>query len=234
MKKNMFFVALAAVALLATGCAKNADKVDEGAKEAQVAAQKVEINAIQVAGDLAQYGYEVSDPYALVKAADILASTPTRDLDAEYTAGEETANEGEKSNHGALDANVLIANAKSMAPEDELLAALIANVEAKLNAEDDATRGATGGAQYNCTSVYAHSTDTYNIRFNPGYAEIAVVGDGDTDLDLYVYDSYGNCVKDDSYNRNCYVSFNVSVGGNFTVRVVNRGGVYNNYCIATN
>ena len=60
-------------------------------------------------------------------------------------------------------------------------------------------------------------------------------GDGDTDLDLYVYDSNGNLiVKDNDYTDDCYVRWYRKWTGRFIVKIVNRGPVYNRYVIVTN
>jgi hypothetical protein len=84
--------------------------------------------------------------------------------------------------------------------------------------------------------VNAGAIDSYKIVFQAGeVAEVEVRGDGDTDLDLFVHDENGNAiVKDDDGSDHCYVRFVPRWTGKFTVRVVNRGTVYNNYIIRTN
>lgn len=86
-----------------------------------------------------------------------------------------------------------------------------------------------------CGSCNTHAVlpGDYNLHrvfLNRGHADIYLSGDGDTDLDLYVYDSGGNEVgrrvgrsDDESMGINIYRS------GWFTVKVVNLGRVYNNY-----
>lgn len=96
--------------------------------------------------------------------------------------------------------------------------------------------GANGGPKATNETVLSGETDSYVITFNGGeLARIAVKGDGDTDLDLYVYDENGNLIASDTDNTDCcLVSWTPRWTGKFTVRVVNRGNVYNNYRIATN
>jgi hypothetical protein len=81
--------------------------------------------------------------------------------------------------------------------------------------------------------VAAGATDVYTVTFRGGErATVTVRGDGDTDLDLYVYDENGNLiVKDDDHTDNCVVSFTPKWTGPFKIRVVNRGNVYNQYTI---
>ncbi|GMO11583.1 MAG: hypothetical protein Ta2D_13740 [Rickettsiales bacterium] len=62
-----------------------------------------------------------------------------------------------------------------------------------------------------------------------------VSGDGDTDLDLYIYDANGNLIEyDENYSDDCYVSWVPKWTGSYTIRIVNRGRVYNRFIIATN
>ena len=62
-----------------------------------------------------------------------------------------------------------------------------------------------------------------------------VVGDGDTDLDLYIYDQNGNQIASDTdYTDQCVCRWVPSWTGAFTIRIVNRGAVYNEFAIATN
>jgi hypothetical protein len=76
----------------------------------------------------------------------------------------------------------------------------------------------------------------YHLNFIAGrLAEIAVSGDGDTDLDLYVYDQNGNLIQSsEDYSDECYVSWVPKWTGSYTIKVVNRGNVYNRFEIATN
>jgi hypothetical protein len=99
-----------------------------------------------------------------------------------------------------------------------------------------ADAGAVGGPRENTTRVKARTTDVYNISFRGGEtARIVVDGDGDTDLDLYVYDQNGNLIaKDDDNTDYCVVSWTPRFTGPFTIRVVNRGTVWNEYKITTN
>lgn len=85
-------------------------------------------------------------------------------------------------------------------------------------------------------SLAAHSTDTYSINFKGGEtAYIYVSGDGDTDLEVYVYDKNGNLIASDTdYTDDCIISFKPRWTSTFTVKVVNRGSVYNNYTIRHN
>lgn len=94
----------------------------------------------------------------------------------------------------------------------------------------------TRGYQIHRDIVEAKSYDVYTVVFRGReVARIAVKGDGDTDLDLYIFDADGNLVvSDEDYSDTCAVSWTPPWTGRFTIKVVNRGNVYNEYMIATN
>lgn len=78
--------------------------------------------------------------------------------------------------------------------------------------------------------VPKNSIQRHQVYLRPGMAEITISGDGDTDLDLYIYNGYGDLIAySEGYSDDESVYFNVFQGGSFTVKVVNRGSVYNEY-----
>ena len=96
---------------------------------------------------------------------------------------------------------------------------------------------AVGGQRQDTGRIFAHSTQPYTpILFRGGeVARVAVIGDGTTDLDLYIYDEYGNLVAMDEDNTDhCVATWFPSRTGWFTIKIVNRGSVYNDYAMATN
>ncbi len=80
-------------------------------------------------------------------------------------------------------------------------------------------------------SVNANSSDVYYFDFRGGYeARVTVIGDHDTDLDLYIYDENGNLIDSDIDNTDiCVCTWTPRWTGRFKVKIVNRGSVYNNY-----
>lgn len=82
--------------------------------------------------------------------------------------------------------------------------------------------------------VSAYSTDEYVVFFKAGMEVCVLVeGDGDTDLDLYVYDENGNLVdKDIDELDTCVCSWTPKWSGKFTIKVKNLGSVYNQYTIS--
>src|SRR5262245_33711752 len=83
------------------------------------------------------------------------------------------------------------------------------------------------------SSVKAFTTDVYRVWLSQGVHSVAVRGDGDTDLDLYVHGASGLIASDDDNTDNCLVRFYVSRPGYFLVKITNRGAVHNNYTMVT-
>jgi hypothetical protein len=94
----------------------------------------------------------------------------------------------------------------------------------------------TGTAAF-CGSVSARSYDTYRgvFLFRAHQPRTVVVeGDHDTDLDCWLYDENGNIVDSDEDSTDiCVLEVTPRWTGKFSLRVANRGRVYNNYCVGT-
>lgn len=101
---------------------------------------------------------------------------------------------------------------------------------------DETRAGRVGGAGVADSRVEAYSTDVYHTRFVGG--EVAVIrlqGDGDTDLDLYVYDQNGNLIaRSTGYSDREEVAWRPRWTGTFRIEVRNRGGIWNQYVLTTN
>lgn len=185
---------------------------------------------VRIAAELSKYGYANNDALSLIQAARMVkkAGITEAAVKKSETSGNDapaTAKKGDIS----LDDAKLLSDAKAKANGDGALLALIDEV-------GNNTRGASGGPKYNKTYVKANGTDVYRITFRAGEtAVVTAIGDGDTDLDLYVYDENGNLIeKDADYTDDCVVTFTPKWTGVFVIKVVNRGNVYNNYILRTN
>ena len=101
----------------------------------------------------------------------------------------------------------------------------------------DADARSLSGRNQTTTRVRAFGTDRFRpITFMKGeIASVILKGDGDTDLDLYVYDEYGTLVaKDDDYTDGCVAMWTPRRTAPFYIVVRNRGRVYNQYVMITN
>jgi hypothetical protein len=99
-----------------------------------------------------------------------------------------------------------------------------------------AQAGAIPGPKIARGEIPARGVDSYTVVFaGKERAEVGVKGDGDTNLDLYVYDENGNLVAGDEGSTDvCLAVFTPRWTGKFTIVVVNRGLVPNDYTIVTN
>jgi len=90
-----------------------------------------------------------------------------------------------------------------------------------------------GGPKYENTRVNANSTDVYKVDcWGDEVTAIRIQGDGDTDLDLYVYDEAGNLISSGTGYTDCEeVQVQPFYRQTMTIKVVNRGSVYNAYTI---
>jgi hypothetical protein len=135
---------------------------------------------------------------------------------------------------GAADAPVtaeaMFAKAKELAADDDSVLGLIDDAMA------EGTRGRVGGAVEWLSRLPAGQTDVWEIPYyGNSYAEIAVVGDGDANLDVAVTDENGNVIcYDVSWSDKLYCDWTPAWDGYFYVTVQNLGGSRNSYYLVTN
>ena len=96
--------------------------------------------------------------------------------------------------------------------------------------------GVVDGAVADSDRVEANDSVSYTEIFRGGeVAAVSVSGDGDTDLDLFVYDEAGNLVASDSdLSDQCIVAWIPSRTERFRIVIKNLGDVYNAYKMIAN
>ncbi len=231
MKKVLFLTALSTL-IVCVSCTKKAETSEE--KEVLKNGISQPLNELRLAGELAKYGYAKNSPLALAQAAEMISASQTRPLESKETKeGEKKEDVGEKTSKVTLDVTTLLTDAKTLAGEDANLKAIL---EGLVKSATSPTRGRTLGPGTASRKVWGESYITDLVTFDGmELAEVGIIGDGDTDLDLYVYDENGNSIGSDAdYSGDCYVSWVPRRTGTFIVKVVNRGKVYNNYTLVTN
>ena len=192
-----------------------------------------EMSALMTASSLAKYGYDNASPTALIEAARIFASIQVQESNVEKATVTKDV-PASKEVKVSFDPVKLLADAREYAGKDKTILALVKSVESELS--DGSSRGAVGGHCYTKDRVLAKEYTDYAVKFWANeLAEVCLSGDGDTDLDLYVYDSNGNLIGSDTdYTDDCVVRWVPAWTGTFVIRVVNRGMVYNNFVLWTN
>lgn len=140
------------------------------------------------------------------------------------------ANEDEGAADAPVTADAMFAKAKELAADDEALLGLIDDAMAETG------RGRIGGAVEWLSRLPAGQTDVWEIPYyGNSYAEIAVVGDGDANLDVAVTDENGNVIcYDVSWSDKLYCDWTPAWDGYFYVTVQNMGGSRNSYYLMTN
>ena len=89
------------------------------------------------------------------------------------------------------------------------------------------------GLQIGIHSVDAGGTNSFVQCFNAGqWGRITLVGNGGTDLDVYVYDSFGRLVSfDEGDSDRCVIQFYVDMTQSYRIVVLNRGSLTNEFAI---
>lgn len=231
MKKMMVMAMIIACGFMVSCKQENAARGDN-----KPAAENTGVNAWALVQQLAAYGFENEDAAALVEAANILLDIDVTEAEFEVAQASEAAeDEQSKEEKPAVTVDELLNKALEFGAEQAQIDAVKAR-QAQIAEMDPSARGARGGAKVVTDIVYSHSNCEYYCDFYGGQAAAVVVsGDGDTDLDLYIYDEGRHLITyDDDYTDQCVCTFTPSWTGRFYMKVVNRGSVYNRFTLATN
>lgn len=219
---------LTALTLLTTGCQTAAGNVGADTKATESPEGQM-VADIAAARQIARWGRDHKDALALTTAAAILKATPTGGQ-APKADGDRSQGAADKAEKGPATAESLLAEARALAGQDQGMLAAIDRVSS------DRARGRDGGPGYVRERVMARSKDIYHIVFRGGEnARIVVDGDGDTDLDVFVYDENGNLITSDTDGTDyCIVSWTPRWRGPFRVEIHNLGQISNIYTLTTN
>jgi hypothetical protein len=200
---------------------------------------------------LADLGRAEEDPLLLIAAARTLISlgrTPaeaedveTGTLDADAVpadlADKASSDEGEEGDKAESSARSLV---DSMLSEAQLFAAgndaLMTIIDQTKEAAKSMARGSVSGSGYWRRKLSARSYVNLRQRYiGNETAEVALRGDGDTDVDLFVFDARGNQIcRSTTYSDREYCRWVPRWTGDFVIRVVNHGRVWNDVTVLTN
>lgn len=222
---SLGFAVLATTALSGLAMAETAINATE---DKPLGAQSVEpIHELTLAQQLAIYGVENQDAMSLIVAAQIMDKYLLSDSDLQ---ARETQGGAAGENPVITSSADMLAAARDLAGERQDLIAMIEDVEA----------GGSRGSVYGEGSYEDYIGPYASMAYDEGFfgSERAIVtlnGWDDTDLDLYVYDEYGNLICEGaSYTSSEYCEWTPRWTGNFTIVVYNNGGIENSYSLWTN
>ncbi len=206
------------------------DDVPASAKAASPGTRAVDVVAL--AADLADHGYSTNSPLSLLTAAELLMQASPTALTGKQgtTMPAVTAKSGPAV---TFEPGAMIAAARSMAGDNTSVMALATQLQNRLAA---GSKGAVGGPRSTVDRVLSNTTDIWEIRFRGGeIGSIRVDGDGDTDLDCYVYDASGTLVAyDNDLTDYCILDWYQASTGAIRLEIRNLGDVYNEYILSTN
>ncbi len=243
MKSIYFRLALAGALLvvtvsLMTGGLTRADEKKganqappEVAAKAKPSANAEAIRQFQLAHSLIEYGRKNKAPEALITAARILAANGTTEMkEKPKHVNPADAPKAAKNEKKAPDNSpkALLEEAKKLSNNNPSVVALANSVEL--------ARGVEGGPQLRISALSPRGTDEYTFTFKGGeFALVTVLGDGDTRLDLYIYDASGNLVTSHvGPGDKRLVSWVPWRTGVYTIQIVNQGTRWNWYTLLTN
>ena len=238
MKYTRLALALTGALLLATVAPSTAEEkkgtnqsAPDAVAKAKSSPEATAVQQLRLAYSLIEYGRKNDAPEALITAARIIAANGTVESKEKPTREKSSdAPKDKKEAKPAPDnsARALLAEAKKLSKNDPAVVALANSIELP--------RGAVGGPKRTVEVVEALSTDNFKIRFREDeVARVLISGDGDTRLDLYIYDEGGNLITSRvGPGDDALASWVPKWTGVFVIKVVNRGRVSNRYTILTN
>ena len=197
---------------------------DEGTK----ATRSQDMAYLTMSGELAKLAATTRDPILMLAAARLEDLAPTEEVSRVKTSKGGATEDGEDSEPEKTDLYEL---AKQFSGTNETLRTIIETTKSS-----GGTKQSTGGPRRWRDRVRANGTDSYVISFRGARtAEVAVLGDGDTDLDLFIYDEYDNLVcRDTDTTDQTYCSWSPAWTGSFRIKIENLGNVFNRYELLTN
>lgn len=204
-------------------------------KPAEPTPQVQAVERAELATELAAYGRENGSAMALIVAAEIQAQVGARRTERESTSeslgsdssGPETSKAEDSSD---VSVEAWLGEARELAGSN---AALNAAIERVASLE---SRGRVEGPLYHVGRAERRTRHWYTLNFRGGEpAVISVTGDGDTDIDLYVYDQNGNQIcRDLGLTDRARCQWTPAWTGSFRVAVANLGYVWNRFVMLTN
>lgn len=222
---------LATVTVVLAGSAMAQDQSGEnvGTGSGQLTPAAVAVATATDALSLAAWAREQQDAEAMLVAARMLATVGTLGEGEEPEATASSMASGSATGTAPTSA-ALFDEAVELAEGDPVV------VERITAARSSASRGLVGGAGSWVRDIAARSSVSYQMRAQGGYLwNVIAAGDGDTDVDMEVFDQNGNLICRDiaPYTR-ASCSIIPAWTGTFTVRISNLGNVWTRTLVMSN
>lgn len=230
--KRSALLATAAATLAGAAMAQDQSGQNLGTGSGQLTPAAAAVATATDALSLAGWARESQDAEAMLVAARMLASVGTlgQGDEPEATVSSSDAAAPGAASGAAPTASALFDEAVELAEGDPAI------IDRISSARSSASRGLVGGAGSWVRDISARSSVSYQMRAEGGYLwNVIAAGDGDTDVDMEVFDQNGNLICRDiaPYTR-ASCSFTPAWTGTFTVRISNLGNVWTRTLIMSN
>ena len=198
-----------------------------------------ELETLELAAKMSDYGYQRRDPILIAKAALMMAQVGPRKIEAEVVelGGDKAAAvEVPALPSPIMDVATMLKDAGEMASKDAAVLALVNDYSAKVKTlQGTQTKGAYWGPYSGVGIVSGYSSYPWRIDFEGNiWSEVRVIGNGNTDLDLFVFSGNGSLIASDTgWGDNCCTQFIPFGNQTITVVVKNKGPIPNSYRIFT-
>jgi hypothetical protein len=187
---------------------------------------------LRMSGDLAAWGRRTGDPLALIVAARLRASVPEARAAAHVRSSDGSeAGAPAKAETQAATVESMLAEARELAKGQPPLVAMIAEAAAIR------PKGRTKGPASQTDRIAAGGKHVFrDVEFQGGAAAaVYIEGDGDSNLDLLVFDELDNEIcAGTGYSDRELCRWTPRWTGPFRIEVRNAGGVVNQYRLFTN
>lgn len=200
-----------------------------------------EMQSAALAFQMSKYGYDNQKPIYLITAAQTLIDHPVKGdfvpLSVSDSLDTNAIKYKSKKQSVKLDPLKLLADARLMTDKkDTALIAMINTLQNSIPKDYEKKRGRKFSPLVQEYTIDSKSTKTLSTVFNgKEIAEVLIVGDGKSNLDLFVYDASGKLIMADTNPLdNCYISFTPKQTANYTIVVKNKGKTYNECMLMTN
>jgi hypothetical protein len=181
-----------------------------------------------MSSDLLAFGRRTKDPIALIVASRVIKAVGGSEADRKPERRETT--EAAQKSGKLVSVDSILGEARDLAKGDKIIALLIDETAAMGSAT------AEGQPKTHQDTVQPGATDVYTVVFTGGQlAEAGIAGDGESDLDLLVYDENDHlvCRSAGSSDRE-YCRWWARWTGPFRIEVQNLGMTSDLYRLATN
>lgn len=234
MLKTTALCTAALLAFVPLGAMAQEDRSGENIQVTDADQEAGGVGKIALAQELFDHATQNRDAVAALAAAQIMATVSTEDVEREKTTEDnpdlDITEDGSDGADSPATADSMFAAAMEFAGGDPTIVGLVEDAMA------EGSRGRIGGASRTLSRLPGGQVDIFTVPFFGGsFAEVGIIGDGDSDLDLLVTDENGNVIcRDTRLGDQIYCSFTPRWNGNFVIAVANMGRVRNSYYILTN